>query len=292
VKSWFGWKGHDRFPDNAIWHPNSRQIAYYWFNGDTLELRITNLEGTDMRVVSSGKKSEVLWPAEWSKDGKYILGTLLRVIQEKPRKVDHDIALLKVADGSIKLIKSQDGRKCKFYKLAPDNSYVLCDFQQNSDDGARDIIKIDTETGAETRMIYHPADDSAPFLSPDGDYLVFLSDRTGLRGLWGLKIEDSNPVGEPTLLKGDLGNSFFPNTLTADGSLIYSIWMQAFNVKTAMLDFKSGKVISPPEVFAKRFEGKNFMPSWSPDGKRIAFTHYLRSGGDIFAMENFLPIEK
>jgi Tol biopolymer transport system component len=268
------WEEPMRWPDTSIWHPNSRQLAYIWYIGGRTELRLCNLDGTDTRVLSSGDITEVLWPADWSQDGKYILGALERVIQENPRKIDYDIALLTVADGSVKIIKSQDGRHCNSYTLALDNSYVLCDFEHNADDEAMDIVKIDVETGAETKLVNHPANDWSPFLSPDGDYLVFLSDRAGSNGLWAQKMKAGRPDGEPILLKGDLGHSFFLKTLTADGSLMYGLWMQTRNVKTAELDFKSGKVISQPEVYVKRFEGKNFMPFWSPDGKYLAYASW------------------
>ena len=265
------WKKPNRFPDASIWHPDSRQVAYYWYDGHAIELRISNRDGTDKRVVKRGSEEEVPWPAYWSRDGKMILGTLHRVIQENPREIDHLIALLNVDDGSVKIIKPQDGRHCRNYVLAPDNSYVLCDFQHSDDDEAKDIVKIDVDTGAETKIVYHPANDYAPFLTPEGDYLIFLSNRTGSYGLWGMMIENGNPIGEPVLLKGDLGESFNPYTLTTKGSLMYKLWSQAFDVKAASVDFKSGQVISQPEMIAKRFEGKNFMPFWSPDGNYLAY---------------------
>ena len=274
-----GWKEPMRWPDTSIWHPNSRQLAYWWFIGNTVEFRIANFDGTNARVLSSGLISEVLWPADWSQDGKYILGALERVIQENPREVDYDIALLTVADGSVKIIKSQNGRHCRSYKLAPDNSFLLCDFQQSADAEAMDIFKIDVETGAETRLVNHPANDWDPSLSADGDYLIFISDRAGSTGLWALKMKDGRPDGEPILLKGDLEYNFHPGTITSKGSLMYGIWKPTRNVNTAMLDFKSGKVISKPERHLQRYEGKNFMPFWSPDGKYLAYAS-MRGSGD------------
>jgi len=273
------WKDPEQFPDTSIWHPNSKQLAYWWFIGEKVELRIANFDGKDARVLSSGLVGEVLWPADWSQDGKYILGALERIIQENPREVDYDIALLTVADGSVKIIKSQGGRHCRFYNLAPDNSYLLCDLQPSPDVEAMDIFKIDIETGAETQLVNHPANDSAPFLSPNGNYLIFISDRTGSRGLWALKMKEGQADGEPSQLKGDLGNGFSLKNITADGSLMYGIWKSTWNVNTAMLDFKSGKVISKPERHPQRYEGKNFMPFWSPDGKYLAYASMRGSGG-------------
>jgi Tol biopolymer transport system component len=87
-------------------------------------------------------------------------------------------------------------------------------------------------------------------------------------------MKDGKADGEPFLLKGGLGKRFFPHRIADDGSLIYSQHMTTRNVKIATIDFKSGKVISEPKVFAKSIKGNNFLPSWSPDGKFLAYASW------------------
>jgi Tol biopolymer transport system component len=273
-----GWEEPGRFPDYPIWHPKSKQLAYWWYIEDKAEFRIVNLHGTETRVLKSGAIEELVWPEDWSRDGKYILGAKRKVIQKKPLKYDYDIALLTVADGSVKIIKSQNGRSCNTYRLAPDNSYLLCDLQPSPDVKPLDIFKIDIATGAETRLVNHPAADWNPFLSPDGDYLIFLSNRTGSRGLWALSMKDGQADGEPFQLKVVLGNGSVVYEITDDGALIFGQGIPSRNVKIATLDFNNGKVISDPKVLPKRFEGLNFMPFWSPDGKHLAYGSYREEG--------------
>lgn len=57
------WKEPIQFPDNSIWSPDGKQLAYYWFENNTTELHLVNVDGTNDRVIVTGTKAkQTPWP--------------------------------------------------------------------------------------------------------------------------------------------------------------------------------------------------------------------------------------
>jgi Tol biopolymer transport system component len=133
-----------------------------------------------------------------------------------------------------------------------------------------DIHLLATDGSGEGPLVEHPADDKAPFWTPDGKRIVFMSDRSGTMGLWMLEVDDGKPKGTPTLVK-EMGKKSGLIGFTRDGSLHYSVRTPTNDVYVATLDFEAGKVLAPPTKISLRFEGSNYLPFWSPDGKYLAY---------------------
>jgi Tol biopolymer transport system component len=134
----------------------------------------------------------------------------------------------------------------------------------------RDIYLMDIESGEETQLIQHPADDYLLGLSADGQWLVFASDRTGALGLWVVSVAGTKIQGEPRLVRPGI-DRIVPVGLTRGGALYYGVVRATEDVFAVDLDPATGKVISPPEKVIESYEGGNFTPSYSPDGKYLAY---------------------
>jgi Tol biopolymer transport system component len=167
--------------------------------------------------------------------------------------------------------------------LSPDGRYVVFELTTEVSE-KRDIYLLATDGSGEAALVEHPADDRAPFWTPDGKRIVFVSDRSGSKGLWMLDVDDGRPKGAPTLVKG-MGEKFNPMGLTPDGAFYYGVGTPAFDVFVATLDFEAGKVLAPPTKMSLRFEGWNYAPFWSPDGKYLAYAS-RRSYGTVLVIRD------
>lgn len=136
------------------------------------------------------------------------------------------------------------------------------------------IYKISKEGGEETRLTTVNALDDGPEYSPDGKYIYFNSTRTGKMKIWRMKPDGS----DQEQVTFDEYNDWFPH-FSPDGQWIVIIsYMPDQNpvehpfykhVYLRLMPASGGD----PKVIAYLYGGQGTInvPSWSPDGKRIAF---------------------
>jgi hypothetical protein len=112
-----------------------------------------------------------------------------------------------------------------------------------------------------------PANDWGPAWSPDGDLLVFTSDRSGNDEIWRVEVSGSERT---------------PTQWTDDGA---GDWVPAFSPDGSRIAFVSDRS-GEPEVWSMAADGSDarnltnhphhydgqWSVSWSPDGARIAYT--------------------
>jgi len=271
------WDKDMQFADNSIWSPDSKRIAYLWLKGpyqkrDT-SLRIVGIDGSKPHVLySSPLELGELYPQDWCQDGRHILALNCkgRGKEESRERHDHDFVLVSVADGSIRVLKSLGPSLGSEMSLSPDGQYVVYDSPQSEDSPKRDIFLLATDGSHEMALVEHPADDFAPFWAPDGNRIVFTSDRSGSIGIWVLEVIDGKPKSSPQLIKQNL-NGMRPLGMTQDGSYYYGLPGGANDIYFADLDPETGKVVMPPAKAVQSFEGFNYAPAFSPDGKRLAY---------------------
>src|SRR5205085_10821051 len=115
--------------------------------------------------------------------------------------------------------------------------------------------------------------------SPDGTRLMFASDRAGSTGLWPVHFVDGAVQGRPDQIKGDIGQSMVFMGVTPSGALYSVLYNKNKDIYQATFDFAKGQFLSPPAPAAQTFVGTNRQPSWSPDGKYLAYlSRYLVVG--------------
>jgi RNA polymerase sigma factor (sigma-70 family) len=271
------WEKESQFADASVWSPDSRQIAYLWFKGREASIRIIGINGSKPRVLHSNPPGlEGLCPRAWSRDGKHILALDWREESET-----YDIVLVSVVDGSIRVLKSLEKLRASWHWMSPspDGRYVVYDYPKSENSPNHDIFLLSTDGSHETTLVKHPANNFAPFWAPDGSRIVFASDRSGSMGIWVLEVVDGKAKGSPQLIKHNL-NGMFPLGLTHYGSYYYGFGSVHSDIYMATLDLETGKVVTPPAKAIQSFEGFNYAPALSPDGKRIAYASLRPRGGN------------
>jgi Tol biopolymer transport system component len=251
--------------DSAI-SPDGSQVVYHWWDStkNRNEIRILPLQGAEIatpRTVCQGQGCGSVFG--WSPDAK-------RLYTER-RLADGttQLAVLSIGDGSVRVLKSM-GWLAVQARVSPDGRYIAYDPPTGDGAPSSDIAILATDGSTDNVIVHHPARDFSPMWAPDGRSLIFLSDRTGRTSLWKVPVENGKAAGKPVLVKADAGQ-ILPKAITNTGALYYEIGIGgARNVYVAELDADLN-VTKEPVLLTERFLNSNFHPSWSPDGKSIAY---------------------
>jgi len=147
-------------------------------------------------------------------------------------------------------------------------------------DGNYDVYRIPAEGGDEVRLTDTPGLDDGPEYTPDGRFIYFNSARTGDMRIW--RMDPDGGGQEPVMSDGF--HDWFPH-VSPDGRRIVFL---SFERDVAADDHPFYKQVylrlmpvdgsSRPKVVAYVYGGQGTInvPSWSPDGKRIAFVSNSR----------------
>src|SRR5215469_15707665 len=256
--------------------PDGKQIVYNWFDKDGSEdLRIIRLDGSAPRILYR-EKGVLAVAGPWSPDGKYILTSIYRPPSS------WQIALISAADGSVRVVKTLDWFPT-MATFSPDGRYIAYDLAQQRDSGDRDIFLLAADGSREVRVVEHPADDQqlggADYQllgwTPDGNHILFASDRSGSMSAWAIRVADGKPQGSPELVKPNIGQ-VLPIGFTRSGSFYYGLVIGTSDIYTAEFDPVTGKVVTQPMNAAQRFVGANSSPAWSRNGQYLAYISHNR----------------
>jgi Tol biopolymer transport system component len=180
------------------------------------------------------------------------------------------IGLLKVADGSMRILKSLDWRGPERLSFSPDGKYLGFDVPvSDTDSSQRDVFVIAVDGSREHAVVQRPGHDRMMGWSADGRTLLFASDRTGTLGLWGTSVVDGAASGAPFMIKSEIAPIAIGTTRS--GALFTMARIGTQDVKTAAVDVGAGRLVSAPESAVRGPVGVNRNPQWSPDGKSLAY---------------------
>ena len=255
-----GGRSAGRPSEASAFSPDGMHVAYLSQGGQGTELRIIGVDGSNPRVLQSGRYV----PHAWSPDGKHVLTHFTR------QDGTTEITSVSVADGSVRVLKrlnwSGPGKMC----FSPDGHYIAYDVPPRQTAEERDIYLLPADGRPETPLVQHPANDRVLGWAPDGKSLLFFSDRTGTWDAWLVQVIDGRPQGLPELVKKDIGR-IVPIGFSNTGSFYYGLSIPMQDVYVATLDPTLDQILTPPAPIAGRFVGANFAPDWSPDGKYLAY---------------------
>ena len=270
----------------------------------------SNLEVMDVatgsrRVVYSVTDS--LQAPNWTKDGKYLIfnrnGRLYRfdLARKVSEPIDTSFAInnnndhVLSFDGKMLAISNHskdDGNASIVYTVpvrggtprritakgpsylhgwSPDGKYLI---YTGGRDNEFDIYQISIAGGEETNLTNSKGLDDGPEFSPDGKFIYFNSTRSGMMQIWRMKPDGS----DQEQITNDEYNNWFPH-ISPDGKWIVFLSFQKdvrpddhpFYKHVYIRLMPVGEV--KPRIIAYVYGGQGTInvPSWSPDGKRIAF---------------------
>jgi Tol biopolymer transport system component len=154
---------------------------------------------------------------------------------------------------------------------SPDRRWLVFTGQRNGD---FDVYKIPSGGGEEIRLTSAKGLDDGPEYTPDGAYIYFNSTRSGRMQIWRMRPDGS----AEQQITNDGFNNWFPH-ISPDGKWIVYISFPPDvpadehpfykRVMLRLMPIGGG----PSRVIAYVFGGQGTInvPSWSPDGKRLAF---------------------
>jgi len=276
------------------WSPDGDTIACpVSINGSQWEqaIYVYNLKDGSFKQVT-----EAHWPAvgriEWSPDGHGIFATILESYSTPEqqiwfipypkgaaRRITNDLAdyrdLSVTADGRT-LITVQSEKKANIWLARADDlehptqltatSYDgLNGLSWTPDDklvytsqiaGEQNIWITDPNHSEPKQLTAHAGFNEQPMVSPDGRYIVLLSNRNGQQHLWRIDIDGKHPL---ELSHGKDAQA----TFTGDGQSLIFRSLNARGSNLVRVSIEGGE----PSVLTDRIA---FDPNISPDGKTIA----------------------
>lgn len=163
-----------------------------------------------------------------------------------------------------------------WHGISPDGQWLAYCARRNDE---WDVYKIPVKGGAEVRLTDSKGLDDGPEYSYDGRWIYFNSHRTGRMHLYRMK-----PDGTQTeQLTNDSFDNWFAHPSPDSRQIVYIAYLDdqkgqhpfGKDVKLRLMDLKTRQSRDLTPVFYGG-QGTINVPSWSPDGKRIAFVRYKR----------------
>jgi TolB protein len=164
-----------------------------------------------------------------------------------------------------------DSAHSYLHSWSPDGKKLIYTAQRKGD---WDIYAVDIASRKETRLTDGVTLDDGPEYSPDGKWIYFNSVRTGTMKIWRMRPDGS----QPEQITFDEYNDWFPH-FSPDGKwIVYLSFPKDMDPTTHPFYKKTYLRLMPaaggvPKTIAYIYGGQGTInvPSWSPDGKQVAF---------------------
>ncbi len=197
-------------------------------------------------------------------------GTMLAISDQSQGSHQSLIYIVPADGGAARKITAKS--PSYWHGWSPDGKTLAFCGERN---GNFDVYTIPAEGGEETRLTTAEGLDDGPEYSPDGKYIYFNSVRSGTMQIWRMKPDGS----EQEQVTSDDFNNWFPH-LSPDGQRMVFVTYEKDvtghpenkDVMLRMMTLNNRRIT----ILAKLFGGQGTMnvPSWSPDGRRLAFVSY------------------
>ena len=276
------WMKSSEFALFLAWSPDGKRIAYNWWDQPSyIDMRIIDTAGSNPpRTIHNMQNPEygASFIIGWTPDGKSVVAAFAEDGGPMGR-----LSLVSLENGSERIIKGGniEGIVTKYgdfnIYVSPDGRWIAySNYVSAENDRNRDIYLISLDGKEENSLIEHPAIDNVLGWLPDGKTLLFLSDREGTDDLWAISVKAGKPDGFPVLIKEDMG-TIMSQGIDRNGSFYYITSGPKGNVYTAEWDPKTGEILRKPENPIRHLGQSTHSPSYSPDGKYLAYVSDRRT---------------
>ena len=178
--------------------------------------------------------------------------------------------MVAVSDGSLRVLKSVDWQGPGNMFFSPDGRDIAYDLRASENAPDKDVFVVAADGSRELTVGSHPSNDQVMGWTPDGARLLFASDRSGSNGLWAQAFADGKPQGRPELVKPDIG-PVRSMGVTRSGALHMQVRANLSDVEVMSIDLTTGTHTSAAARPLLRFTGSNSQPTWSADGRFLAY---------------------
>ena len=259
--------------------PDGRHVAYGWQSRSSCDLRMIDLDGSEPRILYRDDEIARILPHDWSRDGQHILATFAR------KDGTDQMVLVSVADGSARVLKTFDAASGSgagnIMAFSPDGRFVVYDSRANPESPRRDIHVLSVDGSRDSALVEHAANDYVLGWAPDGDWVLFASDREGTLDAWGIQVVDGQPRGLPKLVRSDIARIEW-GMFIRNGSYYYSRVVWVNDVYVTEIDLATGRARRPRKLV--NHVGPNTSAEWSPDGRFLAYASGLGRYPDPFVL--------
>lgn len=218
---------------SVSWSPDGRKLIYSKnlpdnrFHSQVNDIYIFDLEkNKEYRITSSLRASSPTFSPDGSgvaavinSDGSNNL-ILISSIPADLSTLDKEFEAYSVRRGlSYRILTHyNNGRQIYHPVFHPNGQQIIFD---TSIDDDRDIAFFDLTSGDTRWYLNQPFDERSPVISPDGQYMYYASDETGIFNIYRMHLTTL----EKQLVTNVLGGAFYPS-VSSNGKLIFTLYKE------------------------------------------------------------------
>jgi Tol biopolymer transport system component len=253
-------------PHYSVASPDGSLVAYDWIDWSeapsSFSLRVMDV-ATGEEQILWGEPDWWIKPDAWFPDGQSVLA---RRWNQTTR--EGELFRAGVEDGSIEVLHELT-RSIGNAAVSRDGRFVAFD-QRTGPDEPWAIHLLGVADGAFQTLLSGPGDVHLYGWSPNGDQLLYWSDRGGTPGLWIVPVRDGEVDGPAELVLPGAWN-LTPVGFTQDDRFFYGVQVGGLGLYVTTLSDDFRTAVSPAVPVTPVTPARVSHPDWSPDGRFLAY---------------------